>query len=121
MMDEMEHVFLRQTYDWGFTHEFGILRDYTCLIGCYFTNANANESIKIYNIQYQPDAIYVEHDGYAGTCWEAYVEDQNTKEKRIYHFRNFCDMDSVYRAAGYKFQLGISPLKSSSACRNPDM
>lgn len=100
---DVEHVFLNQIYDWGYTHEFKIIRDYSFLLGCYFYNNITNDSIFIEEVEYSPDSIYIRNDGYSGTCWVVKVVEQRTKEKRFYHFRNFCDMEIVYQRAGYAF------------------
>ena len=91
----------------GLLH-FGSQSGYERFSGSYFEKIECDENnlidkAIINSIKYDPDSIYRENDGYAGTCWCAKIIDSDEKGFVYYHFRNFESLVKMYEEKGYNF------------------
>lgn len=86
-------------------------------IGCYFEEKNDVEMFlilkkphhiaKIHSIEYKPDEIYYNTDGYAGNCWLATMHKMDLDGVKLssykLSFRNFVDLIAYYENQKMKF------------------
>jgi len=106
------HIYVKAINLKGTLH-CGKEANYDKLAGDYFEEKESSEQniidkALIHEIKYSPDMLYSSVDGYAGTCWQAIVIDN---DYIFYHFRNFEDLVHLYDQKGYKYVSALSSSK----------
>lgn len=91
-------------------YHFGALIDLKPLIQSHFEDKEADENgfinkAIINTIEYKPDEIYCNTDGYAGNCWTAIIHDSRLIDGICFYkfnFRNFGDLVAYYEEQNMK-------------------
>ena len=95
-------------YNYNKSLHFGKNSNYEKLEGSYFEQENVLEDGFIYKsiihkMNYEPDKIYKETDGYAGRCWSSQIIDGEDGNLVLYYFRNFYELEIYFKKKGYIF------------------
>jgi len=91
------------------TYHYGSEASYQRFRYSYFIKNNSESDDKfiykhiITSVEYAPDKIYCENDGYYGKCWIVSIDDNQDEKLVKYYIRNWIDIVEFYKEKGLEF------------------